>query len=289
MSEPWRNDSGSAETTERTPLLATSISRSDLSSNVGRSADDTRLTQFSWTFSDTQNGLGRVVGTPVKMDFLPHDEFVWKNSPVIADDLRKGIESLAWQWENLLIRTELNIYGGTDEGAGETKIHWSEAVGHAIKLGKHKVTRELEDKVAGCCPRSALTTEENENQAHLPSESESSESSQKVITFMGYTETELQALAKGKSLSLAPYAEVTMTTSQAGGDRSDANVKSIVVGTVAVASTDAHQAIWNASADRVTKMGDCILGRSSAGMIKDTVLMSLSDSARWLGKQLEGD
>jgi hypothetical protein len=80
-----------------------------------------------------------------------------------------------------------------------------------------------------------------------------------------------------------------MTTSTADGDRSDGNVKSIVVGTVAVATTDAHQAIWNASVDRVTKMGECTLGRSSAGMIKDTVFMSLTDSVRWLGKHLSDD
>jgi hypothetical protein len=191
MSEPWRNDSSSAEMTERTPLLATSISKSDLSSNVGRSAGKTGLNQFSWTFSDTQDGLGRVVGTPVKMHFLPNNEYVWKNSPVIANDLSEGIESLAWQWENLLMRTELNIYGGTGEGAGGTQTDWSEAVGHAIKFGKLKVTRELEDKVVGCCPRSALTREENE--AHLLSESESSRN---VMKFMGYTETELQAWPK---------------------------------------------------------------------------------------------
>lgn len=177
--------------TERTPLLATSISKSDLSSNVGRSAGKTGLNQFSWTFSDTQDGLGRVVGTPVKMHFLPNNEYVWKNSPVIANDLSEGIESLAWQWENLIMRTELNIYGGTGEGAGGTQTDWSEAVGHAIKFGKLKVTRELEDKVVGCCPRSALTREENE--AHLLSESESSRN---VMKFMGYTETELQAWPK---------------------------------------------------------------------------------------------
>jgi hypothetical protein len=181
------------------------------------------------------------------------------------------------------MRTELNIYAGTSEGAGETKTDWSEAVGHAIKLGKHKMTLEFKDKVVGCCRRSDLTKEELE--AQVLSESESSE----IIKFMGYTETELQAFAKGTSWSLTPYAEVTMTTSTADGDRSDGNVKAIVVGTVAVATTDAHQAIWNASVDRVTKMGECTLGRSSAGMIKDTVFMSLTDSVRWLGKHLSDD
>jgi hypothetical protein len=232
---------------------------SEPSHNVGSTAaaavDTAEPTQFSVTFSSTADGFGRVVGSPVKMYFKPRDEYIWRESPVIAEDMSKGIEELVSQWKSLLAETELKSHtsrrdGGSDTGVTLSEADWSNAIHRAIKMGERQVTKTLKEKVPGCIGR----TRDEDNR------------------FMGYSSTELGSMADQESWTLAPCAEITRSNPDGGGE-----VTSIIVGTVSTSNlgavaSGAEQPSWYPSDDRLTELGQAKLHRSLAGKAKDKLV-----------------
>ncbi|GFZ44670.1 hypothetical protein JCM24511_02394 [Saitozyma sp. JCM 24511] len=223
-----------------------------LGSNNAAAGDTAEATQFCVTFSSTADGFARVVGQPVKMYLKPRDDY-------ICESLR-GLGELASQWKSLLSETELKSHtsnGGSVTGTGLvfSETDWSNAINAAIKTAERRVTKTLKEQVPGCIGR----TRNDDNR------------------FMGYTSTELESMADRESWALAPYAEVKRSKSD-----KDQEVTSIIVGTVAVANSEAsgaEQASWYQSDDRATELGRSTLHRSLAGKAKDK-LLSLTQSLR---------
>lgn len=242
-----------------TPSIMSELSN-NLGSNNAAAGDTAEATQFCVTFSSTADGFARVVGQPVKMYFKPRGDYIWRKSPVIASDLSRGVGELASQWKSLLSETELKFHtsnGGSDTGTGLvfSETDWSNAINAAIKTAERRMTKTLKEKVPGCIGR----TRNDDNR------------------FMGYTSTELGSMADRESWALAPYAEVKRSKSD-----KDQEVTSIIVGTVAVANSEAsgaEQASWYQSDDRATELGRSTLHRSLAGKAKDK-LLSLTQSLR---------